>query len=155
MRRKLMVSVIGGHNCSEPCSEEAEEAGSIIAKSGAVLVCGGLGGVMEAACRGAKLAGGITIGILPGEEHSEANGYVDIVIPTGMGFSRNTLVAGCPDMVLALKGAYGTLSEICFALVGDVPVYSTGSWDIPEIHELSSLAELALVIEKIRSEKKL
>ena len=144
--KKLLVSVIGGHKCDDETSKIATEAGRIIASSGAVLVCGGLGGIMEAACLGAKEAGGTTIGIIPGENKEDANQYVDIAIPTGMGYSRNTLVAGTGDIVIALKGEYGTLSEISFALISNKKVYSLNSWDIPGVEQLSSIRELKSIL---------
>ena len=106
---------------------------------------------MEAACRGAKKSGGMTIGIIPGEDKSKANRFVDIVIPTGMGFSRNTLVVGTGDMVVALPGAYGTLSEIGFALIGKKPVYGFDTWDIKGVIKLQNVKELE---EKLKEHKK-
>jgi len=146
VKRKFLVSVIGGHRCSAKVSNLAEEVGRVIADSGAALVCGGLGGTMEAACRGAKEAGGTTIGIIPGEDKNKANKFVDIVIPTGMGFSRNTLVAGTGDVVVALPGEYGTLSEISFALIGKKPVYGFDTWDIRGIVKLKDVEELKNVL---------
>lgn len=145
---KILISVIGGHKGDEEVLRIAEEVGKIIAEGGAVLVTGGLSGVMEAASRGAKQAGGIVVGIIPGEDKKEANDHVDIVIPTGMGYSRNTLVAGSSDIVVALAGEYGTLSEIALALNGGKQVYGLGSWDIPGVTALSSLDELK---EKIKN----
>jgi uncharacterized protein (TIGR00725 family) len=94
------------------------------------LVCGGLGGVMEAACRGAKGAGGTTIGILPGSERAAANAFVDVAVPTGLGEARNALVVRAADAVIAVGGGYGTLSEIALALKAGKPVVGLGSWDI-------------------------
>ncbi|MBD3426657.1 MAG: TIGR00725 family protein [Candidatus Omnitrophica bacterium] len=143
-----MVSVIGGHECDGDIAELARQIGETIAEEDAVLVCGGLGGIMEAACRGAKGKGGLTLGIIPGEDKSEANKCVDIVIATGMGYSRNTLVAGTPDMVVALPGRYGTLSEIAFALNAKIPVYGFGTWDIEGVCRLDSVEELEKAIRK-------
>jgi uncharacterized protein (TIGR00725 family) len=95
-----------------------------------VLVCGGLGGVMEAACRGAKEGGGTTVGILPGSERSAANEFVDVAIPTGLGEARNALVVRAADALIAVGGGYGTLSEIAFALKAGKPVVGLGSWEI-------------------------
>lgn len=147
--RKRLVSVIGGHKCSDEVAKLAERVGETIAKNGAVLVCGGLGGTMEAACRGAKNAGGMTLGIIPGEDKADANEYVDIVIPSGMGFTRNTLVAGTGDIVVALPGEYGTLSEICFALIGKKKVYSFAEWDLPEVKKLKAPEELDEILKNI------
>jgi hypothetical protein len=106
---------------SRPSAEEgalAEAVGRAIAESGAILVCGGLGGVMEAACRGARGAGGLTVGILPTEDAADANPYVDVPIATGIGEARNAIVARAPDALIAVGGGYGTLSEIALALKG-------------------------------------
>ena len=101
-----------------------------MAESGAVLVCGGRGGVMEAACRGAKAAGGLTIGILPGVDRGGANAFVDVPIVTGMGEARNAIVARTAQAVIAIGGSYGTLSEIAFALRFGVPVVGLGTWAV-------------------------
>ncbi len=101
-----------------------------MAESGAVLVCGGLGGVMEAACRGAHAGGGLTVGILPGRDRDEANPHVDIAIPTGMGEARNVLVVRCADAVVAVAGEYGTLSEIALALQAGIPVVGLDTWEL-------------------------
>jgi uncharacterized protein (TIGR00725 family) len=95
-----------------------------------VLICGGLGGVMEAACRGAKQTGGTTVGILPGDDRSAANPYVDIVIPTGLGEARNAVVVRSADALIAIGGAYGTLSEIAFALKAGKLVVGLGTWEV-------------------------
>ncbi|MFH1877743.1 MAG: TIGR00725 family protein [Candidatus Omnitrophota bacterium] len=147
-KKKILVSVIGGHKCDERAADLAREIGGMIASSGAVLVCGGSSGIMEAACLGAKYAGGLTVGILPGEDKNEANDFVDIVITTGMGYSRNTIVAGTADIVIALPGEYGTLSEIGFALNAKKPVYGFGAWDIKGVVKLDSTEELRPVLEK-------
>ena len=149
-KRKFLVSVIGGHKCDDKASDLAHNIGMVVAEEGAVLVCGGLKGIMEAACRGAKQAGGLTVGIIPGENKDDANEFVDVVIATGMGYSRNTLVAGTPDMVVALPGEYGTLSEIAFALNAGIPVYGFGTWDIDGVNGLGSLEELREVLGKNR-----
>ena len=116
------IAVIGG---SEPSPQEAimaEEAGREIARHGAILVCGGLGGVMEAACKGASSEGGVTIGILPGESRQAANPYVQIPIVTGIGYARNVAVVKSAQAVIAIGGGYGTLSEISPALQSGIPV---------------------------------
>ena len=125
-----LIAVIGG---SKPTSEEAataEAVGRALAKAGATLVCGGLGGVMEAACRGAKSAGGSTIGILPGTSRSEANLHVDIPIVTGMRCARNTIIVRTAQAAIAVGGSYGTLSEIAFALSFGTPVVGLGTWEV-------------------------
>ena len=108
----------------------AAEVGRLIAERGAVLVCGGRGGAMEAACRGAKEVGGLTVGILPGPDRSEANPFVDVVLPTGLGEARNALVVGAADVVIAIGGGYGTLSEIALALKVGKRVIGLGTWEI-------------------------
>jgi uncharacterized protein (TIGR00725 family) len=108
----------------------AESVGAALAASGAVLVCGGLGGVMAGACRGAKSAGGLTVGLLPGRLSSEANPWVDVVIPTGLAEARNALVVLSASAVIAVGGEYGTLSEIALALRSGIPVIGVGTWSI-------------------------
>ena len=107
----------------------AEEAGAAIAEAGAVLVCGGLGGVMEAACRGAHGQGVMTVGVLPGSDRAEANRWVRIALPTGLGEARNALVVRAADSVIAIGGGWGTLSEIALALKRGVPVLGVGTWE--------------------------
>ena len=108
----------------------AEQVGAEVARRGAVLVCGGLGGVMEAAARGAREAGGLTIGIVPGTSAGEANPFIDVPIVTGLGEARNALVVQSSDAVIAIAGAYGTLSEIALALKMGVPVIGLGTWQL-------------------------
>jgi len=125
------ISVIGGANSSDDALELAERVGQAIAKRGATLICGGLGGVMEASCRGAKKQGGVTVGILPTLEKNHANDYVDIAIPTGLGYSRNFLVAQSGDAVIAISGSAGTLSEMAIAWFSDKPIIAlaaSGGW---------------------------
>ena len=110
--------------------DTAYRVGKLIADSGAALVCGGLTGVMEAACKGAREAGGTTIGILPGLLIDDANPYVDIPIATGLGHGRNLIIIDTASALIAVSGKYGTLSEIGFALQSDKPVYGLGTWDI-------------------------
>jgi uncharacterized protein (TIGR00725 family) len=126
-----MISVIGGEACGPDALDIAERVGREIAQSGATLVCGGRGGVMEAACRGARDAGGHTIGIMPGrgDEDSPPNPHVEFPIFTGMGFARNVIVVLSADAVIAIDGSYGTLSELAFALINDVPVVGIDTWD--------------------------
>jgi uncharacterized protein (TIGR00725 family) len=121
------VAVIGPGD--EP-TVAAAEVGRLIAERGAVLVCGGRGGAMEAACRGAKEVGGLTVGILAGPDRSEANPFVDVVLPTGLGEARNALVVAAADVVIAIGGGYGTLSEIALALKVGKRVIGLGTWEI-------------------------
>ncbi len=126
----VFVAVIGSGECSQDEASLAEEIGRELAKRDAVVVCGGLGGVMEAACRGATTAGGTTIGILPWNSRHDANPFVQIPIVTGMGPARNSIVAKSAQAVIAISGAYGTLSEIAFALQASVPVVGLNTWSI-------------------------
>jgi uncharacterized protein (TIGR00725 family) len=112
--------------------------GRELGSRGALLVTGGLGGVMEAACRGARDAGGTTIGILPGTDRSAANPYVDVAIPSGLGEARNALVVRAADALIAIGGAYGTLSEIAFALKAGKRVVGLGTWDIDGVEVADS-----------------
>lgn len=131
MEKKPVISVIGAsHSCSADDYKLAEEVGRELAQRGAILVCGGLEGVMEAACRGASSEGGLTIGILPGNDREEANPYVAIPIVTGMGYARNSIVAKSGQAVIAIGGSYGTLSEIAFALQSGIPIIGLGTWSI-------------------------
>jgi uncharacterized protein (TIGR00725 family) len=121
------VAVIGPGD--EP-TVAAAEVGRLLAEQGVTLVCGGLGGAMEAACRGAKEADGLTVGILPGSDRSDANPFVDVVLPTGLGEARNALVVGAADVVIAIGGGYGTLSEIALALKAGKRVIGLETWEI-------------------------
>jgi hypothetical protein len=128
---RRMISVIGGSDCDKTAISVAEKLGEEIAKRGAVLVCGGRGGAMEAACKGAKRFDGLTIGIIPSLDKEHANQYVDIAIPTGLGFSRNFLVAQTGDAIIAIAGSAGTLSEMAIAWFSDKPVIAlkeSGGW---------------------------
>lgn len=126
----LAIGVIGSGCCDFQAYRAAEEVGRLLAEAGAVVVCGGLGGVMEAACRGAKLAGGRTLGILPGTDAAQANPYVDIPIVTGMGEARNQILARTSRALIAVGGEYGTLSEIAFALKFGRPVVGLRTWQL-------------------------
>jgi hypothetical protein len=131
-KRKVFIGVIGAGKCSKKIFTLAEEVGREIARSGAILVCGGLGGVMEGAAKGAKEAKGITIGILPGVSKEEANPHIDIPIITGIGEGRNLMVIRSSDAIIALPGKYGTLSELSFAVKLEKPVVGISTWDISE-----------------------
>jgi len=124
------IAVIGGGQCSKEETRLAEEVGRELARQGAILVCGGLGGVMEAACRGAQAEGGMTIGILPGESRQAANPYVQIPIVTGIGHARNVAVVKSAQAVIAIGGSYGTLSEISHALQSGIPVIGLNTWSL-------------------------
>jgi len=128
----LCIGVIGSGLCDAETSALAEEVGRLLAQAGATVVCGGLGGVMEAACRGAKKAGGCTIGILPGTDASQANRYVDVPIVTGLGEARNQIVVRTSQALVAVGGEYGTLSEIAFALKFGRPVIGLHTWQLAQ-----------------------
>lgn len=122
------VAVIGPGKATHAETSEAEEVGARLAEAGAVVVCGGLGGVMAAACRGARSAGGLTVGLLPGEQRGAANEWVEVAIPTGLGEGRNVLLVRAADVVVAIGGGWGTLSEIALALRAGKTVVGLGSW---------------------------
>jgi len=143
--------VIGGADPEEVFLVKAYEVGRHIAKQGAVLVCGGLSGVMEAAARGAKKEGGLTIGILPGEVIKAANPFIDIPIATGLGFTRNALVVMNADVLIAIDGSYGTLSEIAYGRVHERPIFGLGTWDIPGVIQVETAEEaVRLAIKSLR-----
>jgi hypothetical protein len=126
------VAVIGASDATPADLENARAAGRRLAELGAIVVTGGRGGVMEAACRGASEANGRTIGILPGLDRGDANPYVEFTIPTGLGELRNGLVARAADAVVAVGGAWGTLAEIAFARAAGKPVFGVGTWELGE-----------------------
>ncbi|MDQ3752452.1 MAG: TIGR00725 family protein [Actinomycetota bacterium] len=137
----VYIGVVGS---GDPSPEEAllaVEVGCAVARSGALLVCGGLGGVMEAACRGAKSEGGTTVAILPGAGRRDANPYVDVAIATGMGEMRNALLVRACDALVAVAGEFGTLSEIAFALKTGVPVVGIGTWELSRPGRVSDAIE--------------
>jgi len=125
-----VVAVVGGGLCSAEEAAVAEAVGRHLAEAGAILICGGLGGVMAAACRGARSADGLTVGVLPGFGAGEANPYVDIPIVTGMGEARNVIIVRTAAAVIAVGGEFGTLSEIAFALKLGRPVIGLGTWEL-------------------------
>ncbi len=128
--KRPIIAVIGGSTCSPREAEWAKSVGQSLARAGATLICGGRGGVMEAASRGASAAGGLVVGILPGTLADEANPFVHIPIVSGIGEARNSIIVRSAQAVIAIGGEYGTLSEIAFALRFGVPVICLGSWDL-------------------------
>ena len=126
----LYLAVCGPDPCSPEVGRQSDEVGRLLARAGAVLVCGGLGGSMEAASRGASAEGGTVLGILPGSNRSGGNPYLTVSIPTGMGEARNTLIVRSSDALIAVAGEFGTLSEIAFALKTGVPVVGLGTWEL-------------------------
>ena len=130
--RIFYVAVCGTGDPNPDTDALAEEAGRLLAEKGAIVVCGGLGGVMEAACRGADSAGGLSVGLLPGDDRSAANEHLDIALPTGLGEMRNALIVRAADAVIAVGGGWGTLSEIALARKTGVKVISLGPWEMGE-----------------------
>jgi len=132
---RKQIAVIGGGVCSPEVAAQAEAIGLALAKRGVVVVCGGLGGVMEAVSRGAKHAGGMVVGILPEATFAGGNPWLDVVIPTGLGHARNVLVVASGCAVIALPGEHGTAAEIHLARVLGRPVVALGAWrDIPGVY---------------------
>jgi uncharacterized protein (TIGR00725 family) len=130
------VAVVGPGAASPEQEAVAEEVGRLLARRGAVVVCGGLGGVMEAACRGASREGGTTVGVLPGLDRGAANPFVSVAVATGLGEARNALVVRAADALIAVGGAYGTLSEIALALKAGKPVIGLGTWEIDGVERV-------------------
>lgn len=144
-----MIGVIGAGSCSEEIYKQARTVGQGIARSGANLVCGGLGGVMEGACRGAHEVGGQAVGILPGPDKDQANPFVTIPIITDLGHARNVLVVRSADIVVAISGGYGTLSEISIALKLGKPVIGLGTW--PDMEGIRYVTTPDRVLKAIES----
>lgn len=124
--RKRIIAVIGAADCSAETVQLAESVGELLAKAGCIVVTGGLGGVMRGASRGAQSAGGLVVGILPGNRIQEANGYVDVPIATGVGDARNAMIANTAEAFVAVSGSFGTLSEMAYALKRKKRVVSLG-----------------------------
>ncbi len=160
--KKIFISVIGESHASPEIYKLAEEVGFEIGKANAVLVCGALKGVMEAACKGAKAAGGTTIGILPGSKREDANQWVDYPIVTGIGYARNKLVVKSGQVVIAVGGWHGTLSEIAFALGYKIPVVGLKTWQFihhsgqmdKTVHHVSTSKEAVELAIKLAHEAK-
>ncbi|MBP2146224.1 uncharacterized protein (TIGR00725 family) [Methanofollis sp. W23] len=138
----MQIAVIGASNASPEEVEAAETVGYLLAQNGAIVVCGGLGGVMEAACRGAKEGGGTTVGIISGTNGE--NPYVDVVVRSDLGHARNTLVVSSADAVVAVGGEYGTLSEIALALKMKKSVFGVKTWEIDGVFPCSTPEEAVL-----------
>ncbi len=137
-QKKLRIGVIGGATADSKFRKIAYEVGRLIAEKRAILVCGGLSGVMEAAARGAKKEGGLTIGILPGTSLQDANPYIDIPIATGIGYCRNSLVAMNVDVLIAVDGQFGTLTEIAYGSIYQKRVIGIGTWDIQGVIQVET-----------------
>jgi uncharacterized protein (TIGR00725 family) len=139
----MQIAVVGAGDCTEDEYRAAQDAGYLIAGNHETLVCGGLGGVMEAACRGAKEQGGTTVGIVP--DTGDGNPYLDVVIRSDMGHARNVLVVQSADAVIAIGGKYGTLSEIAIALKQKKPVFGYKTWDIEGVFVCATPEEAVLM----------
>ena len=146
--QKITISVIGGHEPNQETEKLAYAVGKKVAEVGAVLVCGGLDGAMSAAARGAKEAGGLTIGLLPGKDKKDANPYIDIALPTSIGYARNAIVACSADMIVALPGSHGTSCEISYGLVYSRPVIDFGNWNVKGMIKAHNIDEFSEKLEK-------
>lgn len=148
----MIISVIGDSSCPPEEAKLAEAVGELLVQRGATIICGGLGGVMEAVCRGAKSKGGLTIGVLPGENPHMANQWVDIPIVTGVGYARNMAVVESAQAVIAIGGSYGTLSEIAYALKSGIPVIGLNTWSLSrnnkEINVIIRVESAAEAVDK-------
>lgn len=150
MRKQwITVSVLGAREATPKTAKLANAVGRMVAEAGCVLVCGGLLGLMKESCRGAKEAGGLTIGLLPGNEKTDANEFVDIALPTTIGYSRNVIVAASADIVIALPGSFGTESEICYALVYGRPVIDLGGWKMKGVIRAKNVADAKRILKKL------
>ncbi len=147
--RKKIISVIGGHSCNKEVEQIAQKLGKKLAKVVDILISGGLNGTMKAVCQGFKATGGVTIGIIPTYDKKDANEFVDIVIPTGLGLARNVLVVKSADIVVALPGEYGTLTEIAYCLQFGIPVISLNSWDIPGVIKVKTVEEAVKKVKEL------
>ncbi len=152
MRQKI-VSVIGGRSCTAKVERQAHELGEKLAKVVPYLASGGLSGTMRAVCSGFKAGGGTTIGIIPGYNKRDVNPFVDLVIPTGLGLARNVLVVTTGDVVVALPGGPGTLSEIAYCLQFGVPVISFGSWKVKGTIPASTVDETVAKVRLLLKER--
>ena len=160
MSRPPYIAVVGAGDASPGETDQAEEVGRLLGRAGAVLVCGGLGGVMDAAARGTRSEGGISVGILPGDDRGAAGPHLTVAIPTGLGEARNALVVRASDAVIAVGGEFGTLSEIAFALRICKPVIGLDTWQLAKhgrpveaIVRASSASEaVSLALQRMRPE---
>ncbi|MBI5150773.1 MAG: TIGR00725 family protein [Candidatus Omnitrophica bacterium] len=148
-KQKIIIAVIGGHNIEHNVEQIAHNIGEIVAKVGAILVCGGLDGTMEAAARGCKEAGGTTIGLLPGISKADANPYIDIALPTTIGFARNAMVACSADIIVALPGSHGTSCEISYGLIYGRTIIDLGNWNREGMVRVKDLQEAEFKIKEL------
>lgn len=150
----MNITVIGGSTCSKRDYKIAQEVGRLIAQEGWTLICGGRTGIMEAACKGAKEKGGRTVGILPSADGKDGNKYLDVKIPTGLGYARNVLVVRASEIIIAISGKYGTLSEIAFAFNEDRKVIGINTWKIKGVVQVKHAREAINYIKKKILKKK-
>ncbi len=152
LKKQLRIGVIGGRATNKENYKIAKEVGKQIALENAILICGGYGGIMEAACKGAKSVGGFTVGILPDDTDKYVNSYVDLPIITGIGLARNTIIVRTSQVIIAINGKYGTLSEIAYALQWNVPVIGISTWKISEkiIKAKNAKEAVKIAIEKAK-----
>jgi len=143
-RKRKIIAVIGGSEASEKHLKIAEQVGRLVAEHDAILVTGGMGGIMNAASKGAKDANGLVIGVLPTLDKESANAYVDIPIATGLNQARNCIIARTCDCAIAINGKYGTLSEIAYCLMYEVPVIGIDTWNIDAPIKVAETAEQAV-----------
>lgn len=155
----MLIGVIGGEQADAEVGLLAFEVGHELGTRGHTLICGGRGGVMREACRGARAAGGLTIGILPGNDTSEANEFVDVPLATGLGFMRNSVIACSAQALIAIDGSYGTLSEMAFGLISKRPLIGLDTWELrdrkgatPPIYRVSSAREAVAECERAVTE---
>ncbi|MDV2503001.1 MAG: TIGR00725 family protein [bacterium] len=147
LHRLIRVGVIGAGSCSAAEADQARTVGRLIARRGWALLCGGLSGVMEAACQGAAEEGGLTVGILPGTDAASANPYVRLSLPTGLDYARNVVLVRASQALIAVAGEYGTLSEIAIGLKLGKPIAALGSWpDIEGLSQVSSPEEAVALV---------
>lgn len=143
---KKIVAVLGGSKIDDSTYNKAYQVGKIIAEKGCILICGGLGGVMEAAAKGAYENGGVTIGILPGTNKKDCNKWIKIPIVTGIGEARNVIIARTCDIAVAIDGEYGTLSEIAFCIKFGKPVLGIDTYNIEGVRMLSNVEDIAVFL---------
>ena len=149
---RKIIGVIGGSQCTFEELDTAYQVGRLIAQSGAILICGGKSGIMEATCKGAVDANGLTIGILPSEDIKEANDYVKIPIATGMGIARNIIIVRTAEALISISGSYGTLSEMAFAVQLGKPLFSITPWvDLPDARVVKTAEEaVAMALQALK-----
>ncbi len=148
-KQRVVIAVIGGHDIEPEVEQLAHDIGKIVAKVGAILVCGGLDGTMEAVAKGCQQAGGTTVGLLPGTSKADANQYIEIALPTSIGYARNAMVACCSDIIVALAGSHGTSCEISYGLVYKKPVIDLGRWNRKGMIKVKNLKETEAKIKEL------